>query len=59
MICCLIVASEDTKVQVSFQKLKTEYDELKGDFDLMCKIKEMTKNFKKSYEVMLVMLDVH
>ena len=47
----LTVASEDPEVQASFQKLKTEHDELESDFVLMSKMEVMTKSLKKSYEV--------
>ena len=38
-------------MQASFQKLKTEHDELESDFVLMSKMEVMTKSLKKSYEV--------
>lgn len=52
----LTVASEDPEVQASFQKLKTEHDELESDFVLMSKMEVMTKSLKKSYEVTSVVL---
>ena len=47
----VVIASEDPEVQASFQKLKTEHDELESDFVLMSKMEVMTKGLKKSYEV--------
>jgi len=46
-----ILASDDPEVQASFQKLKTEHDELESDFVLMSKMEVMTKSLKKSYQV--------
>ena len=43
-------------MQASFQKLKTEHDELESDFVLMSKMEVMTKSLKKSYEVTSVVL---
>ena len=43
-------------MQASFQKLKTEHDELESDFVLMSKMEVMTKSLKKSYEVISVVL---
>ena len=52
----LTAASEDPEVQSSFQKLKTEHDELESDFVLMSKMEVMTKSLKKSYEVTSALL---
>ena len=59
--CYLVViaASEDPEVQTSFQKLKTEHDELESDFVLMSKMEVMTKGLKKSYEVTPAMMQLY
>ena len=51
-----ILASHDPEVQASFQKLKTEHDELESDFVLMSKMEVMTKSLKKNYQVLLAIL---
>ena len=45
-------------MQTSFQKLKTEHDELESDFVLMSKMEVMTKGLKKSYEVTPAMMQL-